>query len=357
MKMTNLKVNYPFVEDEEQIIRDYIVSRNSQFSELLRFPSLSVSDESLAGVKKQLKVSSHVFSDTSSVIECNGGNHALSCLLQVMKVHHRKIITEPFTYPGFKTLALANGFQLHASEFDEHGLTIAGLEKTIHESKATAIYLQPTIHNPTCVVMPLARRIELADLARRKNITLIEDDAYRFLHPDPPASFLDLLPENTFHVFSLSKPFNPLVKTAYLISPRSYTLALMETVRLTSSGHSSLLSSLAAFVCNNDSLEKIIFKKQRLGESRQRLLTTLLPSFPRRTYPTSFHAWIELPEKTKCSDLLTYFSKQSILLADSADFSIDSSNAFERYLRISLSMENEAVLENALTALGERIRA
>ncbi|HKZ39231.1 MAG TPA: aminotransferase class I/II-fold pyridoxal phosphate-dependent enzyme [Chryseolinea sp.] len=237
--MIDLKLNYPSIEEEEYVIRDFVTFRKSAFSDLLKFPPQSISDEALAGVTKQLKLSSNILTQVSTVIECNGANHALSCVLQVLKKQHHRIIAEPFTYPAFKTLALANDFQLHASEFDTQGLTIEGLEKTVKESNATVIYLQPTIHNPTCAVMPLERRKSITEFAKRKNILIIEDDAYRFLHPDPPLSFLDLVPDKTFHIFSLSKSFNPLIKTAYLISPNFYSTAISEAVRLTSSGHSS----------------------------------------------------------------------------------------------------------------------
>jgi DNA-binding transcriptional MocR family regulator len=264
--MMDLKLNYPSIKEEAQVIRDFMDHQRDAISDLLKFPALTLNNESLSGLLKQLKLSTDIFPHVSHVMECNGANHALSCLLQVLKKEHHRIIAEPFTYPAFKSLALANGYELFSSEFDEHGLTMEGLEKTLAESNATVIYLQPTIHNPTCAVMPLERRKHLAEFARKKKIILIEDDAYRFLHPDPPLSFLDLCPGNTLQIVSLSKSFNPLVKTAYLIFPNVYTAAISEAVRLTSSGHSSLLSSLATYVCNSEALDKIIIQKRKLAE-------------------------------------------------------------------------------------------
>lgn len=353
--MIDLKLNYPSIDEEEQVIRDFLAFRRNAFSDLLKFPSLTISNETLLGVTKQLRLSADIFPGVSNVIECNGANHALSCLLQVLRKQHHCIIAEPYTYPAFKTLALANGYQLYASEFDEHGLTIGGLEKTIDESNATLIYLQPTIHNPTCAVMPLERRKMLAEFAKRKKIIIIEDDAYRFLHSNPPLSFLDLIPENTFHLFSLSKSFNPLTKTAYLIFPHFYTTAISEAIRLTSSGHSSLLSSLGAYVCGNDALDKIIIQKRKLAESRQKLLASPLRDLHYQTFPTSFHVWIELPEKVKCNILVNQLLHLNIAISNGVDFSVSGSNGHDRFLRISLSMEEDSAIENALAVLSEQI--
>lgn len=353
--MIDLKLNYPSIEEEELVIRDFLAFRRYAFSDLLKFPSLTLSNETLLGVSKQLRLSADIFHRVSNVIECNGANHALSSILQVLRKQHHRIISEPYTYPAFKTLAIANGYQLYASDFDEHGLTIGGLEKAIDESNATVIYLQPTIQNPTCAVMPLERRKMLAEFAKRKNIIIIEDDAYRFLHPDPPLSFLDLIPENTFHIFSLSKSFNPLIKTAYLIFPHFYTAAVSEAIRLTSSGHSSLLSSLAAYVCGNDALDKIILQKQKLAESRQKLLASPLRDLHYQTFPTSFHVWIELPEKVNCHILVNQLLNLNIIISNGVDFSILGSDSHDKFLRISLSMEEDSAIENALASLSEQI--
>jgi DNA-binding transcriptional MocR family regulator len=353
--MIDLKLNYPSIEEEEQVIRDFLACRKSAFSDLLKFPTLTINNEILAGVSRQLRLSSDIFPQVSNAIECNGANHALSCLLHVLRTEHHRIVAEPFTYPAFKTLALANGYQLYASEFDKHGLTIEGLEKTIDESNASIIYLQPTIQNPTCAVMPFERRKILAEFAKRKNIVIIEDDAYRFLHPDPPVSFLDLIPEKTLHILSLSKSFNPLIKTAYLIFPHRFTAAISEAVRLTSSGHSSLLSSLAEYACSHDAIDKIVIQKRKLAESRQKLVASLLCDLHYHTFPSSFHVWIELPENIKSDKLTKQLLPLNIILSNTADFSISNSNRHDKFLRISLSMEKESVIENALTVLAEQI--
>lgn len=353
--MIDLKLNYPSIEEEEQVIRDFMDHQRDAISDLLKFPALTINRESLSGLIKQLKLSSNIFPHVSNVMECNGANHALCCLLQVLKKNHQRIIAEPFTYPAFKSLALANGYELFSSEFDEHGLTIEGLEKTLAESNATVIYVQPTIHNPTCAVMPLERRKHLAEFARKEGIVIIEDDAYRFLHPDPPLTLLDLCPENTLHILSLSKSFNPLVKTAYLIFPNGYTGAIAEAVRLTSSGHSSLLSSLATYVCNSEALDKIIIQKRKLAESRQRLVTSLFSDLHYQTFPTSLHVWIKLPGNLKSDTLVTQLLDLNISISNGGDFSVNGSNGYGEFFRISLGMEEESVIENALMVSGKQI--
>ena len=48
-----------------------------------------------------------------------------------------------------------------------------------------ALYTMPTLHNPTTATMPVARREAVAEMARRHDVALIEDDVYGFLLDAP----------------------------------------------------------------------------------------------------------------------------------------------------------------------------
>jgi DNA-binding transcriptional MocR family regulator len=344
--MINLKLNYPSIPEEAAILKEFMLHQG--WEGLLPFPKYQGKEEYLHIARHWLKIT-----DTSSaIIECNSGNHSLNCILQVLKKEHQRIITEPFTYSIFRPIAQNHGFQLFPSAFDHEGLTPEGLEQTIKETKAKIIYLQPTIHNPTCIVMPLERRKRIAELAKQKDILIIEDDAYRFLHPNPPARFLDLIPENTFHIFSLSKPFNPLVKTSYLVFSDSFTKAITETIQFSCSGNSSLLSSLAAYLLSNSRLDKIIVQKQLRSREIQKEILPLLNGVNYHTFPNSFHLWLELPEHIKSRALERELAQQSIIVPNGMEYSVNNSLEGEQFTRIALGTEKDLnKLKKALTEL------
>ena len=173
----------------------------------LKFPPVAGSDSTRDIARKWMHLDDHV----SDVVLANSGNHAITVILETLNPGVSGIITDAFTYPAFKHSALIRNISLHAAGSDSEGLTLAGIEEAYSRTGAKVLYLQPTIHNPTCTVMSLARRQSIADFVKAKDLTIFEDDAYRFLHPSPPPSFLELLPSHTIHVNSLSKPFNPLL--------------------------------------------------------------------------------------------------------------------------------------------------
>lgn len=350
--MTDLKLNYPTIEEEAAALNDFIVNKKADFAEFISFPNYRGKEENLQIASKWLNIDDLVKSNMLNLIECNSANHSLSCLFQALKSAHQSIITERFTYPAFKTIALNNGFKLYSSDFDKEGLTIEGLEETYARTKSKLIYLQPTIHNPTCAVMPLERRKIIAEFARQNYIYIIEDDAYRFLHPKPPLRFLDLIPENTFHIFSLSKPFNPFIKTSYLITPSSFTDSFTEMVRLNSSGHSSLLSDLAAYILENNILNDIIVRKQNIAIQLQEKFKSLITALSFQTFSTSFHIWLKLPEKMNSGTLVNELFKRGIVVSDGNDFSVDNLHEGEHFIRVALGAEKSIdKIEGALTEI------
>ncbi|WP_445452437.1 aminotransferase class I/II-fold pyridoxal phosphate-dependent enzyme [Flavobacterium sp. 25HG05S-40] len=298
---------------------------------------------------KYLDLESLVDEEKIKIIESNSGNHSITCILQTLKQNHKSIITEPFTYSAFKTIALKEGYTLHASEFDDCGLTLNGLEKTFAKTKSKVIYLQPTIHNPTCVVMPYERRKSIADFAQKNDILIIEDDAYRFLHPNPPKRFLDILPENTIHIFSLSKPFNSFLKMSYIIAPSDYELDIKECIRLTSSGNSSILKDAAAHVMENSFLSEIILEKQMTCIALKKEVLPFFEELNFQTFSTSFHFWVKLPEGIISDKLIAELEKENIVVANGKDFYVGDTNEGEKYIRVALGTEKK--IENIKIAL------
>jgi DNA-binding transcriptional MocR family regulator len=58
----------------------------------------------------------------------------------------------------------------------------------------------PTLHNPLGWVMATEQREQLVSIARRHDLTIIEDAAYAFLADDVPPPLATLAPERTVYI-------------------------------------------------------------------------------------------------------------------------------------------------------------
>jgi DNA-binding transcriptional MocR family regulator len=347
--MIDLKFNYPSVNDEITLITKFFEGDHEHLTHTLAFPGYQGLESCLNTAREWLNVQQGV----SDLIICNSGNHALYCIITILKETVQDIITDPFTYPVLKQIALKNGIRLHAANTDEQGLTLEGIERMYESTHAKVLYLQPTIQNPTCTVMSPERRQQIAEFAKSKNLMLIEDDAYRFLHNDnTPPTFLEIIPSHTFHVYSLSKPFNPLIKTAFVALPVEWQSKMTDCVRITSSGSSSLLTAMADFMIKSKALDAIIKLKQNYAIKLQERIKPILSGLSYQTHPTGFHIWMSLPSHLKSHLLVNRLLQNGILIPGGADFAVNESVLGNNYIRIALAAEKDInKLEEALSSL------
>ena len=76
------------------------------------------------------------------------------------------------------------------------------------------LYVVPGNDNPTTATMSANRRRAIAEIARRRDIVVIEDDAYGRLASASLPPLASLAPERTWHVASLSKSISPSLRIA-----------------------------------------------------------------------------------------------------------------------------------------------
>ena len=84
---------------------------------------------------------------------------------------------------------------------------------------AKILYVIPAIDNPTTATLSEERRHEIVAIARRHNVTIIEDDPYSSLQSDPLTPIAALAPDITWHIATLSKCASPALRIAYVVAP------------------------------------------------------------------------------------------------------------------------------------------
>lgn len=167
----------------------------------------------------------HGMEDVSvnDIIQSNGGQHALALVFGALCRPGDMILCEAATFHGAKTLAEVGSYRLHGVELDAGGLKPASLEKAIVETGARVLYTIPTLQNPTTITMSASRRKQVATIARKHNVLIVEDEAYRAIASleDRPPTFAELAPERTIHVATVSKAFSPGLRLGFLRTPNA----------------------------------------------------------------------------------------------------------------------------------------
>ena len=193
------------------------LQRDHGFSDLLSYQQAggSAVDRGVAADWLRRRVRN---AEADRLVISPGTQSALVALLLSLTRPGDVVLTDRLTYPGFKSAAAALGVRLVGVASDGEGMDPAALAEACRVHAPKAVYLLPTIHNPTTQTIGQVRREQLAAAIRRHDLVLIEDDAYGSLEPkaQPIAT---LVPERSYLAITLSKCIAPGLRVAYVLTP------------------------------------------------------------------------------------------------------------------------------------------
>ncbi|MEX0303273.1 MAG: PLP-dependent aminotransferase family protein, partial [Leisingera sp.] len=149
-----------------------------------------------------------------------GAHASLYAILTVLCEPGSTVLCEDVTYPGLRSIAARQGVRLIGLAGDKDGILPDALEKAITDHWPAALYLNPTLQNPTTRTIPAKRRQEIAAVLQNHDLTLIEDDAYCFVDNGAPQSISSLIPNLGWHIAGLSKCFGAGLRLAYTTVPK-----------------------------------------------------------------------------------------------------------------------------------------
>src|SRR5690606_32704743 len=103
------------------------------------------------------------------------------------------VLCDMATYPGNLVIAEHGGWRLRGVPADSRGMDPAALDRAAVETGARVLLLIPTLHNPTTITLDEGRRAEIVEVARKRDLIIVEDDIYRvFGREDEPPPLADM---------------------------------------------------------------------------------------------------------------------------------------------------------------------
>jgi DNA-binding transcriptional MocR family regulator len=266
---------------------------------------------------------------------CPGTHLAFQAILQTVTQPGDTVLCEALTYPGIKAITARLGLKLLGVPLDEEGIEPEALALLCKDHRPKAIYLNPTLLNPTTSTMPEERRRRTIEIAREHGAVIIEDDAYGALLRRPIPAFASLAPDITYYVASLSKCVGAGLRIAYLAAPDQRRLwpvaAILRTMAVMAS---PMTTALSTRWIEDGTAAAIVEAIRRETAARQKLVCEILPAGNYVTHPEGFHLWMALPPPWQRSAFAAHMrtSDLSVVVSDAFTVSGPSVEA----VRISL---------------------
>ncbi len=292
---------------------------------------------------------------TNRVLVTAGAQGALLAVLTSFARSGDVVLTEALTYPGFRALAAQFGVRLAGVAVDGQGLVPDALDEACARTGARMLYCIPTIHNPTTATMPLRRRQAVLAVARRRGLSVIEDDAYGVLARDAPPPLAALAPDIVFHVSSLAKCIAPGLRIAYLVAPdQGAALRLEAAVRAATHMTPPLMASLAAQWIADGTASAVVAAIRREAAARQRIARDLLPAGHAAAHPEGHHVWLTLPPAWNRAAFDAYLRQLGLAVVPSDAFAVSASPP--EAVRLSLgAAADQARLRRALELVADAL--
>jgi DNA-binding transcriptional MocR family regulator len=260
------------------------------------------------------------------------------------------VLTEALTYPGVRAAAARLGVRLVGVTMDEQGIVPEALGSACRQHKPKAVYLVPTMQNPTTVTLSPARRKAIAEIIRKAGAILIEDDAYGALDPSV-SPIANLIPERTYLAVSLSKCLAPALRVSFVLTPDvAAEQMLRNNLQATAQMASPFLVALVMNWLRSGVADQIVTAIRNEAIGRQQLAAKILRRQSFAAYPKGHHLWLSLPRHWNRGDFIAHVLRDGLAVVGSEAFAVDQ-NA-PHAVRVSLgAARNRTELGTALHLL------
>jgi len=162
-----------------------------------------------------------VTATVNDIIISSGSQGALDAMGKILVTPGDVVAVEAPTYLGAIQAFNPYGPKYVRMDTDDDGLIPEALEKVLSEHAVKFVYLVPTFQNPTGRTIPRARREKIAEIAKARNVLIVEDDPYGTLRfkgeAIPPLKAF--APDHVVYMGSFSKVFSPGLRLGYTVAP------------------------------------------------------------------------------------------------------------------------------------------
>ena len=234
--------------------------------------------------------------DPSGIMLTNGATPAITTAVMSVVPPGSGLAAETLTHHTLKPLCAYLGIHLEGVAMDVHGMRPQALDEIARKGQIRAVYLQPNVINPQAIMMPLERRGELIEVARRHDLAIIENDILNIMIASRPPAIAALAPERTLYICGFTKITVPGLRLAYLYAPlRHATAAANRHLVASWMATAPMADLLSQWVKDGTVLELAQWQAAALAE-RHVLAAEALGGWMPTCHPESLHLWINLPE-------------------------------------------------------------
>ena len=255
-------------------------------------------------IQQHVKEKENVDSELDNVLVTTGSEQALDLVGKAFVDPGDTVLVEQPTYLCALDVFRSYGANFASVEMDEDGMKMDALEEALKANLNTKlIYTVPNFQNPTGRTMTEERRKQLAELAEKYDVYVLEDNPYgeiRFSGQHVPAVKSFDKSGHVFYMSTFSKTLAPGFRLGWLVADKAVVNKLT-VLKQAADLHTDNLAqfAVAQFFADNDVDAHVKEISALYGKRKDLMLEGIKKYFPEGVKYTDpeggMFLWVEVP--------------------------------------------------------------
>ena len=257
----------------------------------------------------------------------NGAQNA--CLLTLMAVLSGPapvILCEELAYPGVRHAARLLRAKVIGVAMDDNGIIPEALEHAYRTHGGQVLLTVADVHSPTTISTPTARKQAIAAVARKLNLTIIEDDCYGTGQSGAP-SYRAILPKQSYYISSLTKSVSGALRFGFAVAPQGEGAALRYVGQSSHYGVSQPITDICTKLLTSGTAAKIRADVAAVIEARVRHTVNILGRWDIKWRVDAPFVWLTMPQGWRASSFVATCEAQGILIKAADEFALPDGRA------------------------------
>lgn len=309
-----------------QMIRDamHYLADTMPTDHLLRYPDRQTDLAARRAVAAYLGVERVGAFTVDDIVTAHGGQSAVVMILQTILHGARPVVAvDALSYGGFRYAAAMCRADVVGVPWDAEGPDPAAFEALIKAQSVQVFCTSSEVCNPTVRHTTPARRTQIARIAQRYGVHVLDDDCYRLMrsaHIGP--SYRALLPDLGWHVVSPAKSISAALRIGFALAPQGWTSALVRTATFSSFGVTRLMTDLYAHILAQPGIDAVLDAVRDRIAQDIRAAVNVLGMYKLSWSEDVPFVWLELPLGWRSGEFLQAADAVGVLIKSADDFAL-----------------------------------
>ena len=284
------------------------------------------------------------------------GNGAQNCCILALQAelsgHNPIIMTEELGYPGTRHAARLLRAQTVGLPMDDAGILPDAFRQACRDHGGRILLTAAEVHSPTTIRTSLARKQELAQIARQLDITIIEDDCHTTA-PGAIPSYRALLPEQCYLVSSLTKSVSGALRFGYAVAPVGREADLRQVAQSSFYGVAQPILDLCHDLITSGAAGQIRDDVVAQTARRARMAVNALGAWDLRWREDAPFVYLNMPRGWRASAFAMACEKRDILIKPADEFALPQCGA-PNAVRLAINTcASDALFLKAMTDMND----